>query len=118
MSFYERVISQLLATAELKRSDSVLAVCAGKTDRDVLMKFGFENATISNLDEELSEPGAFGPYPWAHADVEELPFADESFDSVIVHAGLHHCRSPHRGLLEMYRVARKQDSWSKRETVH
>ncbi len=25
----------------------------------------------------------------------------------MVHAGLHHCGSPHRALLEMYRVARK-----------
>ena len=30
-----------------------------------------------------------------------------SFDAVIVDAGLHHCHSPHRALLEMYRVARK-----------
>ena len=30
-----------------------------------------------------------------------------SFDWAIVHAGLHHCASPHRGLLEMCRVARK-----------
>ena len=26
---------------------------------------------------------------------------------MVVHAGLHHCPSPHRALLEMYRVARK-----------
>ena len=30
-----------------------------------------------------------------------------SFDAVLVNAGLHHCRSPHRALLEMYRVARR-----------
>ena len=30
-----------------------------------------------------------------------------SFDVCVVHQGLHHCRSPHRGLLEMYRVARR-----------
>jgi hypothetical protein len=33
--------------------------------------------------------------------------AEGSYDYVVVHAGLHHLRSPHRGLTEMYRVARK-----------
>lgn len=40
-------------------------------------------------------------------DVQNLTFADDSFDTVLVHAGLHHCSSPHRGLAEMYRVARR-----------
>lgn len=35
-----------------------------------------------------------------------LSFADESFDFCLVHSGLHHCRSPHRGPLEVYRVTR------------
>ena len=34
-------------------------------------------------------------------------FEDGAFDFVVVHQGLHHCHSPHRGLLEMYRVARR-----------
>jgi SAM-dependent methyltransferase len=40
-------------------------------------------------------------------DAEHLTYEDKSFDIVVVHAGLHHCYSPHRALLEMYRVARK-----------
>ena len=55
-----------------------------------------ENVLVTNLDG--SE---------AQQDAERLTFADKSFDVVIVHAGLHHCYSPHRALLEMYRVARK-----------
>jgi len=39
--------------------------------------------------------------------LKNLSYDDGAFDVVIVHAGLHHCYSPHRGLLEMYRVARK-----------
>ena len=34
------------------------------------------------------------------------PIPDGSFDLTVVSAGLHHCRSPHRALLELYRVAR------------
>jgi len=41
------------------------------------------------------------------ADVEQLPFPDESFDLVAVHDGLHHLADPHAGLSEMARVARR-----------
>jgi ubiquinone/menaquinone biosynthesis C-methylase UbiE len=41
------------------------------------------------------------------ADVEHLPFADESVDLVFVHDGLHHLERPMDGLAEMARVARR-----------
>jgi SAM-dependent methyltransferase len=40
------------------------------------------------------------------ADVERLPFADQSIDLVYVHDGLHHLEDPLVGLAEMARVAR------------
>jgi SAM-dependent methyltransferase len=39
------------------------------------------------------------------ADVERLPFTDQSFDIVYVHDGLHHLQRPIAGLREMARVA-------------
>lgn len=41
------------------------------------------------------------------ADVEALPFADQSFDLVYVHDGLHHLQDPFAGLAEIARVARR-----------
>jgi ubiquinone/menaquinone biosynthesis C-methylase UbiE/uncharacterized protein YbaR (Trm112 family) len=41
------------------------------------------------------------------ADVERLPFADSTFDLVLVHDGLHHLERPELGLREMARVARR-----------
>lgn len=41
------------------------------------------------------------------ADIEHLPFADESVDLVYVHDGLHHLEDPYQGLAEMARVARR-----------
>jgi glycosyltransferase involved in cell wall biosynthesis/SAM-dependent methyltransferase/uncharacterized protein YbaR (Trm112 family) len=41
------------------------------------------------------------------ADVEHLPFADNAFDLVFVHDGLHHLERPDVGIAEMARVARR-----------
>jgi len=41
------------------------------------------------------------------ADVEHLPFADQSVDLVAVHDGLHHLDDPFVGLADMARVARR-----------
>jgi SAM-dependent methyltransferase len=103
-SFYASTLARLLDEGRLRREMSALVVCAGDADRDVFLELGFEDVTISNLagSEETSRP-----YRWATEDAEELSFEDGSFDLVAVSGGLHHCRSPHRALLEMYRVARE-----------
>jgi glycosyltransferase involved in cell wall biosynthesis/ubiquinone/menaquinone biosynthesis C-methylase UbiE len=41
------------------------------------------------------------------ADVEHLPYEDESVDLVAVHDGLHHLEDPYAGLAEMARVAKR-----------
>ena len=45
-------------------------------------------------------------FVWSFQDAEQLGFGDNEFDVVVAHSGLHHCGSPHRALLEMYRVAK------------
>ena len=67
---------------------------------------GLDRVTITNLDERLGED-VFAPYDWLFADAEALPYPDGAFDWGIVSAGLHHCRSPHRAVLELYRVSRR-----------
>jgi len=79
-------------------------VCAGTEDWELLCSLGFINAVVSNLDE------AFAPLvpegAWSCQDAQSLSYGDRSFDWVFVSEGLHHCRSPHRALVEMYRVCR------------
>jgi SAM-dependent methyltransferase len=41
------------------------------------------------------------------ADVEHLPYGDQTVDLVAVHDGLHHLNDPNVGLAEMARVARR-----------
>lgn len=107
--FYSETLRRLLNDGWMGLDSSVLVVCGAGYDRDVFHGLGFRRVTISNLDSRLAsriDRSEFAPYPWSLQDVESLGFEDGAFDFVVVHQGLHHCHSPHRGLLEMYRVAR------------
>jgi SAM-dependent methyltransferase len=96
--FYVDVLKRLIGAGTASISDSVLVVCGGPLDETVMRQVGLSDFTITNLDGEMANH---------RQDAENLSYDDSSFDLVIVHAGLHHCYSPHRALLEMYRVARK-----------
>ena len=93
-----------LQSLGLSADTRLLAVCAGTDDWELLASLGFTNVVVSNLDESFSSlvPEAV----WSYQDAQALTFEDGSFDWVFVSEGLHHCRSPHRALLEMYRVCR------------
>lgn len=94
--FYVDVLERLIAAERITISDSVLIVCGGPLDETVMRRVGFSDFTITNLDSDNYRQ-----------DAENLTYDTGSFDLVIVHAGLHHCHSPHRALLEMYRVTKK-----------
>ncbi len=87
------------------REAHILVCAAGSNDRDVYQELGYRRVTMANLDPRMNTADV-APYSWSHQDTHNLTFADDSFDYAVTHASLHHCRSPHRALLEMYRVAR------------
>lgn len=103
--FYRRVLEQLLDEGIIRRDMSVLVVAGGVADRDAFRSLDFEDVKISNVDQAVAADG-LAPYEWSYQDAESLGYPDGSFDVTVVSAGLHHCRSPHRALLELYRVAR------------
>lgn len=100
-TFYGECVNDWIAD----RDASVLVVGAGRNDAGVFRGLGWRNVTLTDLDGRVFE-GA-GEYAVEKQDVEDLSYADGSFDYAVAHAMLHHCRSPHRALLEMYRVARR-----------
>jgi hypothetical protein len=104
--FYSALLNRLLRSGQLSTDMSVLVICGTVKDKIVFSELGFTNVTVSNLDTRAPSD-EFSPYAWSYQDAENLDFPDNHFDFVAVNAGLHHCQSPHRGLLEMYRVARK-----------
>ncbi len=96
--FYERVLRSLLAEGLVETGWRVLVVAGGDVDRSALAACGFTDVTITNLDPGPGEE---------RQDAEALTYADGAFDFAIISAGLHHCASPHRALLELYRVGRR-----------
>lgn len=104
--FYRDCVGRLLQAGELTPDSSLLVVCAGPLDRETLLALGFRTVLLCGLDQSM-EKSALEPYGWARQDAEHLGYPDQSFDYALVHAGLHHCHSPHRALLEMLRVARR-----------
>ncbi|NJN10179.1 MAG: methyltransferase domain-containing protein [Richelia sp. RM2_1_2] len=113
VGFYKKTITKWISNKEA----SILVVGGGVTDQSVLLDAGFKNVVISNLDTRL-KGDEFAPYKWSFQKAEQLDYKDGEFDFVVVHAALHHCESPHRALLEMYRVSKigiiafeSRDSW-------
>src|SRR4051812_34528118 len=96
VGFYERVLRELLRDGLVQPDWRVLVVAGGEMDRVALRTCGFTDVTITNLSGDVDD----------RQDAEALTYDDGSFDFAVVSAGLHHCASPHRALLELYRVAR------------
>ncbi len=106
MNFYQKILNIITNKNIISKNDSILIVAGGQKDKETFYNCGFENVTISNLDYHggISD---YKPYFWKREDAENLSFNENEFDWVFVHAGLHHCASPHRGLCEMLRVSKK-----------
>jgi SAM-dependent methyltransferase len=101
VTFYADTITAWLSNRQAR----ILVVGAEDNDMQVFRHLGFSNITLLNLGFRC--PTLPEGWSFAHGDGHALPFPDGSFDAVVTHATLHHCRSPHRVLLEMYRVARE-----------
>ena len=95
--FYRRVLRSLVAEGHVQTAWRVLVVAGGQNDREALEACGFTDVTITNLDPAAGEE---------RQDAESLSYGDGAFDFAVISAGLHHCASPHRALLELYRVGR------------
>jgi SAM-dependent methyltransferase len=101
IAFYIATIAEWLP----RRDQSVLVIGAEQNDLEVFQDLGFTRVTLLNLGGRHS---ALGPgWSFVQGDGHALPFPDASFDAVVAHATLHHCRRPHAVVLEMYRVAKR-----------
>jgi len=91
-------------------SEKLLVIGGSRQDIELLVRAGFKNITLSNFEPELEEhahPNLSVKVKVLAIDAEQIDLPDGSFDCVFAHEVLHHCRSPHRALCEMLRVASK-----------
>lgn len=105
-TFYLNMVQRLLVRGEVSCEMSVLVLCGEQMDAEIFDHLGFSDVTVTNLDERHQESWSTGAQ-WDHQNAEALDYPDRSYDFVVVHLGLHHCRMPHKALCEMYRVSRK-----------
>jgi SAM-dependent methyltransferase len=126
-SQFARVLSMCIRECELDVAVKVLIVGGSIQDVEILQSAGFRQMTLSNFQpvSRSMVPESYGPnVDVVCADVEHMEIPDESYDFVIAHEVIHHCRSPHLALGEMLRVSRRHvailepnDSWFMRALV-
>jgi len=113
---FSRVLKECVRDCSIDTAGSVLIVGGSFEDAGVLFRAGFRRMTLSNIatlstieqnEAERVPMIAGADIDLMSDDIENCSLPDNSYDLVIAHEVLHHCRSPHKGLLEMLRVARK-----------
>jgi SAM-dependent methyltransferase len=100
------VLKKQIARGRLGTEGKLLALGSSEEDASILQRAGFSQITLSNF----PGPGVadLRSERTAHyllLDAEQIDLPDNSFDIVFAHEVLHHCRSPHKALCEMLRVA-------------
>jgi SAM-dependent methyltransferase len=106
---FANVLRRYMGPGGIGPRDSVLIVGGSLADAKFLVDLGFGDLTLTNLGSQLSsfEAEEVPGIKFKTIDAEEIDLPDRSYDFVFVHESLHHCRSPHRALCEMVRVARR-----------
>lgn len=107
---FEKVLRNCVYSMGLDLQSDVLVVGSSAEDGRLLRKIGFTTVTLSNLLKPRPSEQADLDNAGMHAvsvDAEAMELADNSYDLVLAHETLHHCRSPHKALLEMLRVSRR-----------
>jgi len=99
-----------LNACHINTNEKLLVIGGSWQDVALLTYAGFEDLTLSNYRPGLGEDSHTNlraEVKQLTIDAEQIDLPDGSFDCIFAHEVLHHCRSPHRALCEMLRVARK-----------
>ena len=109
-SRFENILRNYVQSIGLNLQSDVLVVGGSAEDGRTLNRIGFTSITLSNLlDPRPSEQANLDNAGMraVRVDAEAMELPDNSYDLVLAHEVLHHCRSPHKALLEMLRVSRR-----------
>jgi hypothetical protein len=105
-----KILSVLNTTIEEAKDWKVLVVCGGVGgEANFFHKFGFRDVTNTDFSENALKTCAqlFPALKTMQLNAEVMNLADNSYDLVVVQAGLHHLSRPVSGFTEMLRIAQK-----------
>jgi SAM-dependent methyltransferase len=104
------VVEDCIRTQKIDVEGSVLIIGGSIEDATILHNAGFRRITLTNI-HEVDEADLMQidgvKLNVISVDAEQMKVADRAYDLVLAHEVLHHCSSPHRALLEMMRVSRR-----------
>jgi SAM-dependent methyltransferase len=104
-------ISVLQKSIDLSNIDvdaTTLVIGGLQEDANVLRACKFTHITLSNIEGVSGNDDDSENLPILALDAEDIQLPNDSYDIVFAHEVLHHCRSPHRALCEMLRVAKQR----------
>jgi ubiquinone/menaquinone biosynthesis C-methylase UbiE len=105
--FFKKLMSHFNHVGAADPEASVLVIGGLESDYRLLSRAGFRNIIVSNIEEiYLDNTTNSSDHKTIALDAEDLSLPDQSYDIVFAYEVLHHCRSPHRALCEMVRVAK------------
>jgi SAM-dependent methyltransferase len=99
-----------LNACHINANEKLLVIGGSWQDIELLIYAGFKDLTLSNYRPgpvEDSHTNLRAEVKQLTIDAEQIDLPDGSFDCIFAHEVLHHCRSPHRAVCEMLRVASK-----------
>jgi SAM-dependent methyltransferase len=102
------VLQRCIEKTAINVNDSVLIIGGTQEDADSLRQCGFHRITLSNIHGVPDDPDDPNALPVIAVDAEDIKLPDNSCDVVFFHEVIHHCRSPHRALCEMLRIAKRR----------
>jgi SAM-dependent methyltransferase len=102
------VLRRYIERSAINVNDSVLIIGGTQEDADSLHACGFQRITLSNIHGVPDNPDDPNALPVIAVDAEDIKLPDNSCDVIFFHEVIHHCRSPHRALCEMLRVAKRR----------
>lgn len=105
-SQFIRVLRKHVELANVDVDGTTLVIGGLQEDANVLRACNFSRITLSNIEGVSGNSDDPENLPILAIDAEDIKLPDNSYDILFAQEVLHHCRSPHRALCEMLRVAK------------